>query len=137
MPVALFPSPRSHPAGIHGGEVEAEGGQEARALPAAIFPGPFPSLSATAAGGAAPAPPPTLRSAPPQRTPAPRQPHRIPPLRPPALRPRSHTPLSRPLPTRPPFPRKMESGLGGFKITGNANYLPYTDEELAGQEQAK
>ena len=32
--------------------------------------------------------------------------------------------------------RKVDSGLGGFKISGNANYLPYSDEELA-QQQAE
>ena len=33
--------------------------------------------------------------------------------------------------------RKVEGGMGGFKISGNANYLPYSDEELAQQaEQA-
>ena len=32
--------------------------------------------------------------------------------------------------------RKVEGGFGGFKISGNANYLPYSDEELA-QQQAE
>ena len=39
------------------------------------------------------------------------------------------------LPDRVGSRRKVEGGFGGFKISGNANYLPYTDEELAQQEQ--
>ena len=26
--------------------------------------------------------------------------------------------------------RKIQTGLGGFKMSGNANYMPYSDEEL-------
>jgi hypothetical protein len=26
--------------------------------------------------------------------------------------------------------RKIQTGLGGFKMSGNANYMPYTEEEL-------
>jgi len=26
--------------------------------------------------------------------------------------------------------RKIQTGLGGFKMSGNANYMPYTEDEL-------